>query len=124
RDGALPIAELVANLRSQALHEWTPPGGGHHGALNHAVIHGLDATVPLNASGVVDDETITVVLDDLAAGGVHTHFGTVLDGHRLEASDIAWSYGSGQVLSGPSRELALAVCGRTIPNGHLEGTPI
>src|SRR6516225_8371459 len=32
RDAALPSAELVANLRSDVMQHWTPPGGGYHGA--------------------------------------------------------------------------------------------
>ena len=47
RDAELPAAELVANLRDDSMHHWTPPGGGYAGALNHVVIHGLDVTVPL-----------------------------------------------------------------------------
>jgi uncharacterized protein (TIGR03083 family) len=42
RDANLPTDELLANLRSEVMQHWAPPGGGHHGALNHVVIHGLD----------------------------------------------------------------------------------
>src|SRR5712672_309614 len=44
RDAELPADELVASLQSEVMQHWTPPGGGWHGALNHVVIHGLDAT--------------------------------------------------------------------------------
>ena len=47
RDAGLPTSQLVADLRSEVMQPWTPPGGGYHGALNHVVIHGLDVTVPL-----------------------------------------------------------------------------
>jgi uncharacterized protein (TIGR03083 family) len=123
RDAELPTAELVANLRSEILHNWTPPEGGQRGALNHVVVHGLDVTVALSASPVGDD-TLRVVLDDLTVGGIHQHFGTVIDGRHLEATDLAWSYGTGRTLRGPAHELVLALCGRTIPNAHLEGSPI
>src|SRR5690242_8785729 len=42
RDGALDTDQLVANLRSDVMAKWAPPGGGYRGALNHVVIHGLD----------------------------------------------------------------------------------
>ena len=42
RDGALPAAALLADLRSAVLHAWQPPGGGAEGALIHCVIHALD----------------------------------------------------------------------------------
>src|SRR6516165_1231368 len=95
RDAGLPTGELVANLRSDVMQHWTPPGGGYHGALNHVVIHGLDATVPLGVTRRSPDSTIRVVLDDLTAGGVHENFGTGIGGRTLQATDLDWSYGSG-----------------------------
>jgi uncharacterized protein (TIGR03083 family) len=53
RDANLPADELINNLRSEVMQHWAPPGGGYHGALNHAVIHGLDVTVPLGAPRLV-----------------------------------------------------------------------
>jgi uncharacterized protein (TIGR03083 family) len=32
QDANLPASELVANLRSEVMQHWTPPGGGYHGA--------------------------------------------------------------------------------------------
>jgi len=97
---------------------WAPPGGGYHGALNHAVIHGLDVTVPLGLLGCQSDEAMRIVLDDLTAGGVHAHFGTTIDGRRYEATDLQWSYGSGEVARGTAAEIASAICGRRLPSGH------
>lgn len=124
RDAELPTGELVANLRSDVLHHWTPPGGGVHGALNHVVIHSLDVTVPLGATRDPPEETICTVLDDLTDGGAHQHFGVDVAGRRLEATDLEWSYGSGGVLRGTAADLALAICGRTLPEGRLEGAPL
>jgi uncharacterized protein (TIGR03083 family) len=124
RDAGLPEDELVANLRSDVMQHWAPPGGGYHGALNHVVIHGLDVTVPLGVPRRSPDHTIRVVLDDLTQGGGHAHFGTVLDGRRLEASDLDWSYGSGPALRGAAEDLALAMCGRAVPGGRLDGEPL
>lgn len=124
RDAALPASELVANLRSDVMQRWTPPGGGYSGALNHVVIHGLDVTVPLGVSRRSPDETIRVVLDDLTAGGRHARFGTAIDGRHLQATDLDWSHGAGPILRGTAADLALALCGRTLPDGHLEGGPL
>src|SRR5690606_25341585 len=41
----LPAEALLASLRDNVAHPWSPPGGGPHGALSHDVIHGLDITV-------------------------------------------------------------------------------
>jgi uncharacterized protein (TIGR03083 family) len=124
RDAQLATEDLLANLRAEVLLHWVPPEGGHHGALNHVVIHGLDVTVPLRVHRLPPDETMQVVLDDLARGGVHAHFGTVITGRRLEATDLDWSYGSGPGLRGMAGDLALVLCGRTIPPGRLEGEPL
>jgi uncharacterized protein (TIGR03083 family) len=124
RDASLPEDELVASLRSDVMQRWTPPGGGYHGALNHVVIHGLDVTVPMGAPRRSPDQTIRVVLDDLAQGGGHAHFGTVINGRRLEAGDLDWSHGSGPVLRGAAGDLALAMCGRAVPAGRLRGKPL
>jgi hypothetical protein len=93
-------------------------------ALTHVVIHGLDVTVPPRAPRCSPDQTIRVVLDNLTAGGGHAHFGTVINGRRRQASDLVWSHGSGQVLRGAAADLALALCGRAVPTGRLEGGPL
>jgi uncharacterized protein (TIGR03083 family) len=124
RDAALPTGELVGNLRADVMHHWTPPGGGYHGALNHVVIHGLDVTVPLGVPRLGPGETIRVVLDDLTKGGGHDHFGVSLAGRSLHATDLDWSYGSGPALWGAAGDLASAICGRTLPDGRLEGDPL
>lgn len=40
---AFPTAELVAHIRDNARHPWTPPVGGYTSALGHDVVHGLAA---------------------------------------------------------------------------------
>lgn len=121
RDAELPTDELLANLHSEVMHHWAPPGGGYRGALNHVVIHGLDATVPLGIPRPGPVENIRIILDDLTRGEVHTNFGTDIQGRRLVATDLDWSYGSGEELRGTSENIALAICGRTVPAGRLEG---
>ena len=69
RDGSLPVADLLDQLRSPGLHAWQPPGGGAAGALSHAVIHSLDVTVALGRPAVAPAEAATAVLDQLTAAG-------------------------------------------------------
>ena len=123
-DAGLPASELVANLRSDVMQHWTPPGGGYHGALNHVVIHGLDVTVPLGVPRRSPDDTIQIVLDDLTRGGVSQHFGTNIEGRSFQATDLDWSYGAGSALRGTAEDLALVLCGRTVPAGRLTGKPL
>ncbi len=120
QDAQLPTPELVANLRADTLLHWAPRGS-YHDALNHVVIHGLDAMVPLGDRRYPPAETLQIVLDDLTAGGIHKHFGTSIVGRRLETTDLDWSYGSGPMLRGKAGDLALALCGRRVPPALLEG---
>ena len=124
RDAELSTQELIGNLRDETLHRWTPPDGGYHGALNHAVIHALDITVPLGESRSASDVAIRTVLDDLTEGGGHAHFDTAIEGRQLHATDIDWSYGSGLPLSGTAADLALHLCGRTVAPSRLQGEPL
>jgi uncharacterized protein (TIGR03083 family) len=120
RDAALPTSALIANLRDENLHRWTPPGGGQAGALNHVVIHGLDITVPLNFPRRASDETIRAVLDALTHGGMHAYFGVDIDGASLHATDLDWTYGNGTPISGSAEDLALYLCGRKLPAGRID----
>lgn len=124
RDGQLPIADLVAGLRSDIMHHWTPPGGGYHGALNHVVIHGLDTNVPLGLPPHVPADSVRVVLDDLTARETSGFFGVRIDGRSLRATDLDWSYGTGPPLTGTAADLTLALTGRTVPAGRLDGEPL
>jgi uncharacterized protein (TIGR03083 family) len=124
RDGALPLAALLAGLRSETLRSWEPPGGGVEGALTHCVIHGLDVTEAIGSDRKVPPERVGRVLRHVAAPDRPNLFGTDLTGVELRADDLEWSVGSGEVLTGPAQVLALVVCGRRVPPGRLRGRPM
>ena len=123
RDAAAPPAELAAVLRDNERNPWKPPGGGYQGALTHDVIHGLDITVALGLGRRVPAERLGIVLAGITAAKSVRFFGTDLDGIELRADDLDWSFGSGTPVSGAAQDLALAVCGRKLPPGHLRGEP-
>ena len=117
RDAALPAAELLGALRSPVLHGWLPPGGGAAGALSHAVIHSLDATVPLGGPPVAPPEAVTAVLDLLTAAD-GAFFGLDLRGLRLEAAGTGWSWGDGEVVRADPGPLVALVAARRLPDGR------
>jgi uncharacterized protein (TIGR03083 family) len=117
RDAQLPTSELLANLRSEVMQHWQPPGGGYHGALNHVVIHGLDITVPLGVQRRSPDATIRVILDSMAGGGAEK-FGVDISDLELTATDLDWSAGSGSQRSGSAEDLVLYMAGRKV-NGRV-----
>src|SRR6266540_864624 len=99
RDAArLPAERLLASLRENVAHPWTPPGGSVHGALSHDVIHGLDITVGLGLDRRVPPERVA-----------------------LRATDLDWSHGTGTPLRGLAQDLLLVLCGRRLPPGRLQG---
>ncbi len=117
RDAALPPAEHLAALRSPVLHAWQPPGGGAAGALSHAVVHSLDVTVALGRPAVAPAAAVAAVLDSLAAAD-GAHFGIDLTGVRLEATDPAWSRGSGATVRADGGSLVALLAGRRLPDGR------
>ena len=120
RDGELGTDVLTEDLRSPALHQWQPPGGGASGALTHCVIHELDITESVPLHRRVPDGCITEVLRVVAAPGANL-FGVDLSGVALRADDLDWSAGAGTAVSGPAQALALVACGRLLPAGRLHG---
>jgi len=113
RDGQLPTTELLDQLRSPRLHGWLPPGGGAAGAMSHAVIHSLDVTVALDQPPAAPPEALVAVLDQLTAaqGAI---FGVDLTGVRLEATDMDWAWGEGDVVRDDAGSLVSLVSGRTV----------
>jgi uncharacterized protein (TIGR03083 family) len=117
RDAALPLVDLLDQLRSPVLHAWQPPGGGAAGALSHAVIHSLDVTIALDRPAAAPGEALTALLDLLTAAR-GTWFGVDLTDVRLEATDTAWSWGSGRLVRADSGSLVALLSGRTLPDGR------
>ena len=121
REGsAMTPARLLAELRDNVDHPWSPPGGGAHGALSHDVIHGLDVTVGLGLDRRPPPERVALVLAGMRPRNL-SYFGTDLTGVRLEATDVDWSFGDGAPVEGRAQDLLLAVCGRKLPAGRLTG---
>ena len=109
-------AELVDLLRRNVGNPWQPPGGGDIGALSHDVIHGLDATEPLDLPAPPADRIALV----LASAGSRQlrYFGVNLAGQRLSATDADVSVGEGvRVLPMTAKEILLVVTGRHPLNG-------
>jgi uncharacterized protein (TIGR03083 family) len=123
RDAAdMSSADLVSCLRDNVAHPWKPPGGGDVGALSHDVIHGLDATVGAGLDRRPPPERVGLVLAAVKPKQLR-YFGVDLNGVRLVATDLDWSFGTGEPLRGRAQDLLLVLCGRRLPAGALTGGP-
>lgn len=118
RDGSLPLADLLDQLRAPKLHAWQPPGGGAAGALTHVVIHSLDVTIALDRPAVAPPEAVRAVLGRLAAAD-GALFGVDLTEVRLEATDSTWRWGSGNLVRADSGSLVALLSGRSLPDGRV-----
>jgi uncharacterized protein (TIGR03083 family) len=113
--------ELLASMRDNIEHPWSPPGGGPVGALSHDVIHGLDISVALGLDRRPPASRVGLVLSHLRDRKV-SFFGVNLSGVRLEATDLDWHLGDGEPLRGTAQDLLLVICGRRLPADLLSGT--
>jgi uncharacterized protein (TIGR03083 family) len=120
---AIPAERLLASLRDNVAHPWTPPGGGVHGALSHDVIHGLDITVGLGLDRLVPADRVALVLAGLRPRNI-AFFGVDLTGVELRATDLDWSHGTGSPVRGLAQDLLLVLCGRRLPPGRLDGPDV
>jgi uncharacterized protein (TIGR03083 family) len=118
---ALTPEQLVACLRDNAEHPWTPPGGGQVGALSHDLIHGLDVTIALGLDRTPPPERLSYVLGGMKPRNVG-FFGTDLSGVQLVATDREWTFGEGEPVRGSAADLLMVICGRRLPAGRLTGT--
>ena len=115
---ALSTDDLLRSLQANLDHPWTPPGDGPAGALSHDVIHGLDITIALGLDRRVPHDRLRVVLGGMKPGHVK-YFGADLEGKRLEATDLDWTFGEGRPVRGLAQDLLMVVCGRRLPAGRL-----
>ena len=117
-----PIEEIVEILRRKAETRFTPPGAGPEAPLTDLLVHGLDIRRPLGLTRDVPEERLRKSLAFVTsrAGRGLVPKGA-LDGLRLHADDIGWTYGSGPTVSGDADALLLSVTGRSIALGALTG---
>ncbi len=118
-NAAKPTDELVKMLRDHAEDPWSPPGGGHIGALTDLVVHSLDIARPCGFDPELDGATARAVLDSVVGPKSVKAFGIDLTGVRLEATDLDWSHGAGRLVRGPAAELIVGLTGRV--GACLEG---
>lgn len=117
-----PAAELAAGLRENAENPFKPPIVGYLGQLTDLQVHGQDIRRPLGLPhGLRLDrlgESLNFLVSRRSVGFAPRRR---LAGLRFEATDLDWSWGSGPSLAGPAEALMLAMTGRTVALGELDG---
>jgi uncharacterized protein (TIGR03083 family) len=117
-----PAAELAAALRDNAENPFRPPVVGWAGQLTDLQVHGQDMRRPLGLPhGLRLDrlrESLTFLVGGRAPGFTTRRR---LAGLRFEATDLDWAAGRGAVLAGPAEALMMAITGRPVAIGELDG---
>lgn len=109
-----PTGELTALLRGRADQHGKAPGVGPMGQMADGCLHLRDCARPL---GLPDDVTVgdwRMVLDWLPSGVPGLLPKRRAEGLHLVADDQDWSWGTGEVITGPSEALAMALAGRVV----------
>jgi uncharacterized protein (TIGR03083 family) len=124
---ARPVGDLVRHLDRRSDAALSPPGVGPGGPFADSCIHMRDVAIPLGLAASPPVQDWVRVLDFLttprarAAGFLPRGR---LEGLRLEATDTAWSSGSGALVTGTSEALALSLTGRTALLDGLSGAGV
>jgi uncharacterized protein (TIGR03083 family) len=116
-----PVGELSALLRDRADQHGKAPGVGPMGQMADGCLHLRDCARPL---GLPDDVTVgdwRMVLDWLPSGVPGLVPKRRAEGLHLVADDQDWSWGTGEVITGPSEALAMALAGRVVALRDLQG---
>jgi uncharacterized protein (TIGR03083 family) len=115
-------ADLAAELRRHAESKFEPPVVGFPGQLTDLQVHGQDMRRPLGLPSGLELDRLRVSLDFLTGGrAIGFTPRRRLTGLRLEATDLSWSWGAGEMLAGPAEALMMAMTGRRVALPDLDG---
>ena len=119
---ARPAAEIADRLRRHADQTFRPPIVGLLGPLTDLQVHGQDMRRPLGLPHRLQPDRLRASLDFLTGGravGFTPRRRTA--GLRFTATDLDWTWGSGSLVTGPAEALMMALTGRRVVLGELDG---
>lgn len=110
---------IIADIRENADHRFTPPGAGPEASLSDCLVHSFDMFDPLGIEFERDPEVVHLVMDAAVQKGAASVYGTdVAKRFTLQATDVDWTHDTtGQpVIEAPVYELLLLAAGRRSPS--------
>jgi uncharacterized protein (TIGR03083 family) len=115
--------EIVTALREKADSRIAPPGLGPAGPFTDSCVHLRDAARPLGSPVSPPPADWRAVLDFLVSRPARRGFVRAgrLTGLRLQADDQEWGHGDGELVTGPSEAMAMAMAGRPAALPDLSG---
>jgi uncharacterized protein (TIGR03083 family) len=123
RLGARPPAEIVADYRRFDGSRRHPSGTSVLDPLLDVLVHTQDIVVPLGLTHSMPPDAARIAAERVRGlPGFFFPLGRLVKGVRLEATDVAWTAGSGPTVRGPMEALLLLMTGRrTAALPRLEG---
>ncbi len=117
----MSTAEIAAKTRSSATSQGMPPGLKLLGVFNELAVHSADISEAVGKPFDLPTADYVACLEHLK--DVQPVFGAKkrIIGLQLKATDSDWSTGSGPTVSGPSKQLLLALAGRRSALDNLTG---
>lgn len=113
-------AETLSRFESVVDSKKRPPGPPHT-MLGEVLIHSEDIRRPLGISHDYPTDAVILVADFYKGSNLIIGTKKRIDGIRLEATDTAWSHGSGPSVSGPLMAILMAMTGRKAVLDDLAG---
>ncbi|XVV13658.1 maleylpyruvate isomerase family mycothiol-dependent enzyme [Actinoplanes sp. CA-131856] len=122
RHAARAPGEIVAELRRHASSRRLPTVTNYRNIVPDVLVHGQDVAVPLGRDLPMPVAAARAAADRVWAMGWPFWARRRLRGVRLTATDVDWSAGVGQDVSGPISALLLLLTGRiAAARPHLRG---
>jgi uncharacterized protein (TIGR03083 family) len=116
-----PVDRLVAEIRDR-IGIWKPlPSVTYRETAIDYLVHGQDVALPLGRHLDTPVDAAVVAADRVWSSARLFHARTTLAGYRLVATDVEWTAGEGQEVSGPIGSLLLLLTGRPIALARLAG---
>ncbi len=111
-----PVDDVIDSLRTKSTKSAALPVFPEMMTVADVVIHTQDVRRPLGLPGVIDESTLRSVLDFLTTHKMATTLveRRDLDGIKFNATDMDWSFGTGDEITGTGEALMMAIANRDV----------
>ena len=112
---------LLQGVRDAVPLQNTPGPTKPEDQLSDWVVHTQDIKRALGPPGTIPQDRLLAALERMKTSGKPMNNDKRIEGLKLVATDIDWSYGDGPEVRGAGEALLLAMCGRTSAIDDLSG---
>ena len=117
-----PTDQIITEIRDR-IGVWRPlPSVTYRDTAIDYLVHAQDIVIPLGRRLDIPADAAVVAADRVWTSDRMFHARKKLGGYRLVATDITWSAGQGQEVTGPISALLLLLTGRPAALARLSGT--